>query len=415
MSEKVKVLFLCTGNSCRSQMAEGWVRHLKGDVIEAYSAGIEPQGLKPWAVKVMAEAGIDISGHKSRHITEFKDVQPDIVVTLCDHAHETCPFFPGNCKIIHAGFGDPQKMAEDLAEQGASEEEQLECYRKIRDEIKTFIDTLPEAFSKKRDTMTTVNKDKDIVRERVRNRYSEIAKENGSCCGSGCCGSIPSANPDFSARIGYTNDELSAVPDGANMGLGCGNPQAIAKIKPGEVVLDLGCGGGFDCFLAAKQVGAEGKVIGVDMTPEMIAKARENARKGDYGNVEFRLGEIEYLPVADNSVDVIISNCVINLSPAKEKVFREAYRVLRPHGRLAATDVVATSPLPDEIQQNEDAHCGCVAGAARAGDIGKMLKDVGFSEVSIDIKEDSDRFIRDWFPGSGWEKYVRAAVITAVK
>ena len=199
------------------------------------------------------------------------------------------------------------------------------------------------------------------------------------------------------------------------MGLGCGNPQAIAQMKRGEVVLDLGSGGGFDCFLAAKQVGEEGRVIGVDMTPEMLAKARENARKGNYTNVEFRLGEIEHLPVADNSVDVIISNCVINLSPAKGQVFREAYRVLKPKGRLAISDVVAINRLPDEVCKNTDALCGCVSGAAQVSEIEQMLRDAGFSEVSIEIKEESAQFIHDWFPGSGFENHVRSAVITAVK
>lgn len=150
MSEKLKVLFLCTGNSCRSQMAEGWARHLKGDVIEAYSAGIETHGLNPNAVKVMAEAGVDISGHKSQHIGEFKEVKLDVVVTVCGHAHETCPFFPGNCRVIHVGFDDPPKMARELAGQGASEEEQLECYRKVRDEIRAFVETLPESLDFKR-------------------------------------------------------------------------------------------------------------------------------------------------------------------------------------------------------------------------------------------------------------------------
>jgi arsenate reductase (thioredoxin) len=148
MSEKLNVLFLCTGNSCRSQMAEGWTRHLKGDVIEVYSAGIETHGLNPNAVKVMAEAGVDISGHKSQNIKEFKDVKPDVVVTVCGHAHETCPFFPGNCKVVNVGFGDPPKMAKELAEQGASEEEQLECYRNVRDEIRDFVETLPETLNK---------------------------------------------------------------------------------------------------------------------------------------------------------------------------------------------------------------------------------------------------------------------------
>jgi len=256
-----------------------------------------------------------------------------------------------------------------------------------------------------------IDKDKDYIRNQIRHRYSEIANENGSCCGSSCCGTT--GDPEFSSRFDYTEDELSAVPDGANMGLGCGNPQIIADIKHGEVVLDLGSGGGFDCFLAAKQVGTGGKVIGVDMTPDMITKARKNAKKGNYDNVEFRLGEIEHLPVADKTVDVIISNCVINLSPAKKQVFKEAYRVLRPNGRLAISDIVAISPIPNDILKNMDAYCGCVAGAALISDIEEMLKESGFSKISVEIKENSDQFISDWFPGSGMEKYVRSAVITA--
>ncbi|MDD4028633.1 MAG: arsenite methyltransferase [Caldisericia bacterium] len=261
----------------------------------------------------------------------------------------------------------------------------------------------------------TTKQHKDHIREQVRTHYSEIAKENSSCCGRSCCGSTTLDNTAITTRLGYTNNELSAVPKGSNMGLGCGNPQAIAQMKPGDIVLDLGCGGGFDCFLAAKQTGAKGKVIGVDMAPEMLEKARKNARKGDYSNVEFRLGEIEHLPVADNSVDIIISNCVINLSPDKEQVFRETYRVLKSNGRLAVSDVVAITPLPDDVQQNIDAYCGCVAGAIQANEIEQMLRDVGFSEVTIEIKEDGKQLIGDWFPGSGMEKYVRPAMIAAVK
>jgi SAM-dependent methyltransferase len=199
------------------------------------------------------------------------------------------------------------------------------------------------------------------------------------------------------------------------MGLGCGNPQAIAALKPGETVLDLGSGGGFDCFLAASQVGEKGVVIGVDMTPEMITKARNNAANARVTNVEFRLGEIEHLPVADNSVDIIISNCVINLSPVKEQVFREAYRVLRQGGRLAISDVVAISSLPEKVKRDLDAHCGCVAGAAKVLEIEQMLNRAGFTQISVVVQEESDEFIRDWFPGSGVESHVRSAIITAYK
>lgn len=259
------------------------------------------------------------------------------------------------------------------------------------------------------------NSQDDRVREQVRTRYAEIAKTSDSFCSTGCCSPAALGSAAFSTRLGYTKDELARVPEGSNMGLGCGNPQTIAALKPGEVVLDLGSGGGFDCFLAARQVGDDGRVIGVDMTPEMIAKSRNNARQSELKNVEFRLGEIEHLPVADNSVDVIISNCVINLSPAKEQVFREAYRVLRPGGRLAISDVVAISSLPEHIKNDINAHCGCVTGAATVTNIEQLLKQAGFASVSVIVQETSAAFIRDWFPGSGVEQHVRAAAITAYK
>ena len=255
----------------------------------------------------------------------------------------------------------------------------------------------------------------DRIHELVRNRYAAIAQANRPCCSSTCCSPTSLPDNDPSARLGYTEDELATVPDGANLGLGCGNPQLIARLQPGETVLDLGSGAGFDCFLAARQVGDSGRVIGVDMTPEMVGKARANARKAGCTNVEFRLGEIEHLPVADNSVEVIISNCVINLSPAKKEVFGEAYRVLCTRGRLAISDVVAISHIPEKVRQNMDAHCGCIAGAVQAGDLEQLLRDAGFSEISIQVNEESRKFIRDWFPGSGLEKYVRSAIITATK
>lgn len=181
------------------------------------------------------------------------------------------------------------------------------------------------------------------------------------------------------------------------------------------MVLDLGCGGGLDCFLAAGKVGPEGKVIGVDMTAEMISLARENAGKGSFSNTEFRLGEIEHLPVADNTVDVIISNCVINLSPAKEQVFLEAYRVLKPGGRLAISDTVAVKSIPGDIRGSEEVYCGCIGGAVTKEEIELMLRKAGFSSIAISIKEDSAEIIGGWFPGSGMERYVSSAMILAVK
>jgi SAM-dependent methyltransferase len=215
--------------------------------------------------------------------------------------------------------------------------------------------------------------------------------------------------------LGYSNEELAAAPDESNLGLGCGNPQAIAGLKEGEVVLDLGSGAGFDCFLASRKVGKAGRVVGVDMTPEMVSKGRENARRGGYENVEFRLGEIEHLPAADGSTDVIISNCVINLSPDKKQVFREAYRVLKPGGRLAISDVVATRRIPDAMKADLEVYAGCVAGAALASDVEAMLEEAGFSAVRVQLKESSRAYIKDWFPGSGVEDYVVSAVIEARK
>jgi arsenite methyltransferase len=256
----------------------------------------------------------------------------------------------------------------------------------------------------------------DQIRKHVRDRYAGIAKSGGSCgCASGCCQPDALLNPDASVQIGYSKEELAAVPEGANLGLGCGNPQAIAALQPGETVVDLGCGGGFDCFLAARRVGKKGHVIGVDMTPEMIHKARENAAKGKVKNVDFRLGEIEHLPVADGTADVILSNCVINLSPDKPQVFAEAARVLKPGGRLAISDVVAIAPIPASIKRKLQAHSGCIAGSASVPETIRMLKKAGFSGIRVCVKEQSKTFIKDWFPGSGAEKYVRSATIEAVK
>lgn len=259
-------------------------------------------------------------------------------------------------------------------------------------------------------------RENDGIRQDVRKRYAGIARAGGSCCASSnCCSSDAPAKPDASTRLGYSDDDLTAVPEGANMGLGCGNPQAIAALKPGETVLDLGSGGGFDCFLAARQVGDTGRVIGVDMTPEMISKARANADKGGYANVEFRLGEIEHLPVADGSVDVILSNCVINLSPDKPQVYRDAFRVLRPGGRLAISDVVSLGQLPDGVKGSLDAYCGCVAGAIPAKEVEALLHEIGFEEIAVEVKQESREFIKDWFPGSGLEEHVRSAEIKARK
>jgi len=222
------------------------------------------------------------------------------------------------------------------------------------------------------------------IKKVVREGYAKIAKQDSPCCvpANSCCGSTDLAQ-DISQQIGYTEEELGAVPQGANLGLGCGNPVALASLREGETVLDLGSGAGFDCFLAAEKVGEKGRVIGVDMTPEMIEKARENARKGNYANVEFRLGEIENLPVADNAADVLISNCVINLVPDKRRVFKEAFRVLKPGGRLMISDVVLLKELPAFIKNSIEAYIGCISGAIMRDEYISAIKAAGFHEVSI--------------------------------
>jgi SAM-dependent methyltransferase len=253
----------------------------------------------------------------------------------------------------------------------------------------------------------------------VRVRYGGIAAASGEACcapAASCCGpSTPASADDKARRMGYSDSELAAAPDGANLGLGCGNPQAIAALKPGEVVIDLGSGAGFDCFLAAEQVGATGRVIGVDMTHEMLAKARAAAVRIGAANVEFRLGELEHLPVADNTADVVISNCVINLVPDKAQVFREALRALKPGGRLAVSDVVNTAPLSETLRSDPTLLCGCIAGAAPAAQIEAWLADAGFVAIAVAAKPESRELIQGWAPGLGIENHVVSATIEARK
>ena len=248
----------------------------------------------------------------------------------------------------------------------------------------------------------------ETVREEVRRRYGASASGK-SACADDCCISTDITN------LGYSAEDAAAAPEAANLGLGCGNPLAIASLKRGQVVLDLGSGAGFDCFLAARSVGKTGRVIGVDMTPEMLRKARENAQRNGFTNVEFRLGEIEALPVADNSIDVIISNCVINLSPEKQRVFNEAFRVLKPGGRLAVADMVATAPLPNDIKADWAAYTGCMSGASQITELERMLRSSGFKDIRIAPKDSSRSFIREWLPGKKIEEYLVSATIEAVK
>ncbi|MCO4746368.1 MAG: arsenite methyltransferase [Proteobacteria bacterium] len=260
---------------------------------------------------------------------------------------------------------------------------------------------------------------KDTLRREVSEAYAKVAEANtageGTADAASCCGvsDDDAINTLISSRLGYSSEDLVSVPKGADLGLGCGNPKAIAAIQPGEVVVDLGSGAGFDCFLAASEVGTDGKVIGVDMTPAMVSKARNNAAEGKYDQVEFRLGEIENLPVADGTADVIISNCVINLSPDKPRVFREAFRILKKNGRLAISDVVATIELPEEMRNDKALIAGCMGNAALISELESAMADAGFVDIKIAPKDDSKDFIKDWAPGRGIEDYVLSATIEA--
>lgn len=257
-------------------------------------------------------------------------------------------------------------------------------------------------------------KNKEDIREYVRNNYAEVAQKGTA---GGCCniGAAPFNISEMTKKIGYTEADSLNVPPEANMGLGCGNPIAIAALKDGEVVLDLGSGGGFDCFLARRQVGETGYVIGVDMTPDMITLARKNAEKSGYTNVEFRLGEIEHLPVADSSVDVLISNCVINLSPDKQQVYNEVFRVLKPGGRLSISDVVATAQIPQEIKQDLALISCCIGGAEYIDDIRAMLQHAGFSDIQIKPKDNSKDIVSAWAPDKNVDEFVASCTIEAKK
>ncbi len=270
-------------------------------------------------------------------------------------------------------------------------------------------------------TDKTDQKTQDEHRQGVRDAYAQVANASneGEACGieSSCCGvsDDTAINTLISTRMGYSEDDLKNVPSGADMGLGCGNPRAIASLKVGEVAVDLGAGGGFDCFLASQEVGETGQVIGVDMTPDMISKARNNAVKGKYSNVEFRLGEIENLPIANNTADVILSNCVINLSPNKAQVFKETFRILKPGGRLAISDVVATVELPEEMRNDPQLIAGCMGNASLIADLETMIKAAGFEQIKIQPKDESKDFIRDWAPDHNITDYVVSASIEGVK
>jgi thioredoxin type arsenate reductase len=418
-AERKRVLFLCTGNSCRSQMAEGFARALRGATIDAYSAGTHPHGLNPLAIRAMAEVGIDISTHASRRPEEI-GVSFDLVITVCDSAHDACPVFPG-ARVMHVGFDDPPRLAKGARD----DEEAMPHYRRVRDEIRAFIESLDvqRCIGTPASNLGSQQADQDALRNQVREGYARIAatgswsalnagvqssevslgasSSSSACCaGGGCCGPATFTPEQLAHAIGYSTTELAVVPDGSNMGLSCGNPTAIAGLCAGEVVVDLGAGGGFDCFIAGAKVGARGRVIGIDMTPAMISKARTNvagyvAQTG-FSNVEFRLGEIEHLPVADASVDVVISNCVLNLSPDKAQVWREIVRVLKPGGRVAVSDLALLQPLPDAVRADLEALVGCVAGAMLVDEMRALAHRAGLRQLRLEAKSDYIDAMTDW-------------------
>lgn len=252
------------------------------------------------------------------------------------------------------------------------------------------------------------------LRSAIRDKYTDAAL--GRRHGCGCCGGrAQTSSAQMARKVGYSVQEIQSTPDGANLGLGCGNPQALAALQPGETVLDLGSGAGFDCFLAARQVGGSGRVIGVDMTPDMLEKARKNAADGTWENVSFRLGEIEHLPVADAEVDVVMSNCVVNLSTDKAQVFREAFRVLKPGGRLAIADTIAIADMPEAVRRDLDLHAGCVAGAQTGQVLEALMREAGFRRISIRPNSESKKMLDDLYPGLGLGSLVVSAVIEAQK
>jgi arsenite methyltransferase len=328
---------------------------------QAFSAGAQPAGdVHPLAVKAMGELGIDIAGYRSKHLNAFAGELFDLVVTVCDSVQQSCPVFPGANEILHWPFRDPA-----LAQ--GSQEQRLAMFRNVRDQIREQITNyLSHARSNEMSS--------DIQRE-VKSKYGAVAQSGLSSEHAGVRA--------VAEAFGYTPEELASIPAEANMGLSCGNPTATANLKPGEVVVDLGCGGGIDVLLAAAKVGPTGKAIGIDMTEAMLELARANARKQGAQNVEFHLATIDQLPLPDASVDCVISNCVINLAPDKPAVFREVARVLKPGGRLAISDIALKKPLPADLGDDLMAYIGCIAGAIFIDEYRQGLIDAGFAQVEI--------------------------------
>jgi arsenite methyltransferase len=359
----MKILILCTGNSCRSQMAHGFMESFDPR-LQVFSAGTEASGqLNAGAVQVMKETGIDISHHSSDSVEHYLDQHWDYVITVCGGANENCPVFPGKVKHrLHIGFDDPSHA------QGTEQYVRGEFLR-VRDQIR-------QEFYKLYSDIIKPELDKQELKHVVKEKYDRIAASSGGC---GCCSGNELDYTVFSEsyhdKQGYSQD--------ADLGLGCGIPTEFAALKKGEKVLDLGSGAGNDCFVARAEVGESGHVTGLDFSEEMLEKAWTNLRKLGYTNVDFVKGDIEDIPKGDNSYDVIISNCVLNLVPDKQKAFGEMMRVLRPGGRFCVSDVVIKGELPEKLQKDAEMYAGCVAGAISLDEYLEIVANAGFYDVTI--------------------------------
>ena len=352
-----RVLFVCVENSNRSQMAQAFARMHGHGQIEAFSAGSRPSGrINPRAIEAMKAVGYDLTTHTSKGLDQFNGQEFDAAITM--GCGDECPHVRAKLRLDWQ-IPDPREMA---PEPFRAVQQLIES--KVLDLIKTLS---PEHASPQ------------DIKSAVKSKYGAVATSGLSSEHTGVRA--------VAEAFGYTPEELASIPSEANMGLSCGNPTATAKLRPGEVVVDLGCGGGLDVFLAAARVGPTGRAIGIDMTTEMLDLARKNAAKGNDGkgfsNVEFHQATIDHLPLADNSVDCVISNCVINLAPDKPAVFREIARVLKPGGRLAVSDIALKKPLPAEIRDDIMAYVGCIAGAIRIEDYREQLAAAGFAAVEI--------------------------------
>jgi len=355
------LLFLCVANSARSQIGEGIARKLDPSDVKVQSAGSRPTGIRPEAIEVLSEFGIDASKHSSKNVSEIDPASVDTVITLC--GEEECPLFSGKAYRLHWSLSDPASVDGDL-------ETRLNAFRQVRDELKK---RLSFVFS-----YNAMEKEADSVRSQVSSFYARSVQSSGGCCGG------PVLSQGVLARMaGYSEEELSDIPsDAVTNSFGCGNPLSFSEVKEGQVVLDLGSGAGIDLIMAAKKVGPGGRVIGIDMTDEMIERAQKNIADSGLGNIEVRKGTIEKLPVDSASVDWVISNCVINLSPQKEKVFAEIYRVLKAGCRISISDIVADG-MPDFVKQSMELYASCIAGAVSEENYIAGLKRCGLTGVSV--------------------------------